>query len=58
VWTPSRDGSKDEVSLTCVLSCSLSTKQLNDDGDNGQNKKYVDSEFRGVVNNKTAYPRA
>jgi hypothetical protein len=39
------------------LSCSLTTKQLHDDRDDGQNQKYVNRESRSVIDNKTADPR-
>jgi hypothetical protein len=40
------------------LSCSLTTKQLQDDRDDGQNQKYVNRESRSVIDNKAAYPSA
>lgn len=44
--------------LTGPLSSPFSAKQLHDDGDDGQNQKYVDRESCSVIDNKSADPRA
>lgn len=41
-----------------LLSCAFSAKQLQDDGDDSEDEKYVDRESCCVIDNKTAYPRA